>query len=219
MAAASVWASPEMGKYIKTFDGTDVGYERTAAFLNSLPMCIDELQLAKNARGQVVFNVYRLSQGAGRIRGNKAGGVDVTPTWANAMITTGETPINTLGAGAGAVNRVIEIECTSAHKVVQDGHAAAQAFRTHYGHAGREFVQQLLQPGALDKAKALYDAAFAALNSTETTDKQAMGGRPDRGGRPACHRVDLPGRARSLRRRSGAVSRQPRSGLAGRTRL
>ena len=46
-----------MGKYIKTFDGTDVGYERTAAFLNSLPMCIDELQLAKNARGQVVFNV------------------------------------------------------------------------------------------------------------------------------------------------------------------
>ena len=30
MAAASVWASPEMGKYIKTFDGTDVGYERTA---------------------------------------------------------------------------------------------------------------------------------------------------------------------------------------------
>lgn len=174
MAAASVWASPEMGKYIKTFDGTDVGYERTAAFLNSLPMCIDELQLAKNARGQVVFSVYRLSQGAGRIRGNKAGGVDVTPTWANAMITTGETPINTLGAGAGAVNRVIEIECTSAHKVVQDGHAAAQAFRTHYGHAGREFVQQLLQPGALDKAKALYDTAFAALNSAETTDKQAM---------------------------------------------
>lgn len=174
MAAASVWASPEMGKYIKTFDGTDVGYERTAAFLNSLPMCIDELQLAKNARGQVVFNVYRLSQGAGRIRGNKAGGVDATPTWANAMITTGETPINTLGAGAGAVNRVIEIECTSAHKVVQDGHAAAQAFRTHHGHAGREFVQQLLQPGALDKARVLYDTAFAALNSAETTDKQAM---------------------------------------------
>lgn len=174
MAAASVWASPEMGKYIKTFDGTDVGYERTAAFLNSLPMCIDELQLAKNARGQVVFNVYRLSQGAGRIRGNKSGGVDVTPTWANAMLTTGETPINSLGAGAGAVNRVIEIECTSASKVVQDGHAAAQAFRRNYGFAGRDFVQHLLQPGALDQAKALYDAAFAALNSAATTDKQAM---------------------------------------------
>lgn len=174
MAAASVWASPEMGKYIKTFDGTDVGYERTAAFLNSLPMCIDELQLAKNSRGQVVFNVYRLSQGAGRIRGNKAGGVDITPTWANAMLTTGETPINTLGAGAGAVNRVIEIECTSAHKVIGDGHAAAQAFRRSYGHAGRDFVQHLLTPGATDHAKKLYNTAFAQLNSAETTDKQAM---------------------------------------------
>lgn len=174
MAAASVWACPEMGKYIKTFDGTDVGYERTAAFLNSLPMCIDELQLAKNSRGQVVFNVYRLSQGAGRIRGNKMGGVDITPTWANAMITTGETPINTLGAGAGAVNRVIEIECTSAHKVVGNGHAAAQAFRRSYGHAGRDFVEHLLNPGAVDYAKKLYNAAFAQLNRAETTDKQAM---------------------------------------------
>ena len=174
MAAASVWASPEMGKYVKTFDGTDVGYERTAAFLNSLPMCIDELQLAKNARGQVVFNVYRLSQGAGRIRGNKAGGVDATPTWSNAIITTGETPINTLGAGAGAVNRVIELECTSACKVVQDGHAAAAAFRENHGHAGRDFVQHLLQPGNLDLAKKLYSQAFVELNSAETTDKLAM---------------------------------------------
>ncbi len=174
MAAASVWASPEMGKYIKTFDGTDVGYERTAAFLNSLPMCIDELQLAKNARGQVVFNVYRLSQGAGRIRGNRSGGVDVTPTWANAILTTGETPINTIGAGAGAVNRVVELECTSAHKVVQDGHAAASAFRENYGYAGRDFIEHLLQPGNLEWAKVLYQNAFTKLNSTETTDKQAM---------------------------------------------
>ena len=174
MASASVWASPEMGKYIKTFDGTDVGYERIAAFLNSMPLCIDELQLARNARGQVVFNVYRLSQGAGRVRGNRGGGIDVTPTWSNIMITTGETPLNTAGSGAGAVNRVIEIECTSAHKVVEDGHAIAQAFRKNYGHAGRHFVERLQQPGNIEEAQRLYQAAFTALNSSQTTDKQAM---------------------------------------------
>lgn len=174
MAAASVWASPEMGKYVKTFDGTDVGYERTAAFLNSLPLCIDELQLAKNSRGQVVFNVYRLSQGAGRVRGNRAGGVDITPTWANAILTTGETPLNSLCAGAGAVNRVIEIECSSAHKVVQNGHAIVSEFRRHYGHAGRAFVERLMDGGAVDRAKSFYEAAFARLNSSQTTDKQAM---------------------------------------------
>ena len=174
MAAASVWANPEMGKYVKTFDGTDVGYERTAAFLNSLPMCIDELQLSKNARGQVVFNVYRLAQGAGRTRGNKGGGVDVTPTWANAILTTGETPINGTGAGAGAVNRVIEIECTSAHKVVSEGRSVVQALRQNYGHAGRAFVQKLLEPGKLQRARDIYDSCFAMLNSSATTDKQAM---------------------------------------------
>lgn len=174
MAAASVWANPEMGKYVKTFDGTDVGYERTAAFLNSLPMCIDELQLSKNARGQVVFNVYRLAQGAGRTRGNRGGGVDVTPTWANAILTTGETPINGTGAGAGAVNRVIEIECTSAHKVVTDGRGTVKAFRKSYGHAGRAFVQKLLEPGNLQRARDIYESCFAMLNSSATTDKQAM---------------------------------------------
>lgn len=176
MMAASVWACPEMGKFVKTFDGTDVGYERTAAFLNSLPLCLDELQLSKNARGQVVFNVYRLAQGAGRTRGNRGGGVDVTPTWANAMITTGETPINAAGSGAGAVNRVIEIECTSRAKVVQDGHAVAQTIRQHYGHAGRDFIRRLLENdgSGIEEARRLYEAAFAKLNSSETTDKQAM---------------------------------------------
>lgn len=174
MAAASVWANPEMGKYIKTFDGTDVGYERTAAFLNSLPLCIDELQLAKDKRGRVSFNVYRMSQGAGRVRGNRTGSVDAIPTWANTIITTGETPINTLGAGAGAVNRVVEIECTSKHKVVQDGYTISQAFRQNYGFAGRDFVEQLLAPGSMDRARALYTSALADLNGGKTTDKQAM---------------------------------------------
>lgn len=176
MMAASVWACPEMGKFVKTFDGTDVGYERTAAFLNSLPLCLDELQLSKNARGQVVFNVYRLAQGAGRTRGNRGGGVDVTPTWANAMLTTGETPINAAGSGSGAINRVIEIECTARDKVVHDGHATVQAIRQNYGHAGRDFVRLLMKDdgAGIEEARKLYEAAFAKLNSSETTDKQAM---------------------------------------------
>ena len=174
MAAASVWASPEMGKYIKTFDGTDVGYERTAAFLNSLPLCIDELQLARDAKGRVNFNVYRLSQGAGRVRGNRQGGVDSTPNWANAIITTGESPITSDSAGAGAINRVIGIECTSKRKVIKDGHAVAQAFRQSYGHAGRRFVARLTEPGGIEAARTAYEQAFAQLNGSETTDKQAM---------------------------------------------
>ena len=174
LAAASVWGNPEMGKYVKTFDGTDVGYERTAEFLNSLPMCIDELQLAKNRSGQVVFSPYKLAQGAGRSRGNKSGGVDRTPTWSNAILTTGETPLTSLGSGAGAVNRVIELECTAESKVVKDGRTVLQAFKKSYGHAGKLFVEKLQQDGAIERAEKIYNDAFLKLNSSETTDKQAI---------------------------------------------
>ena len=46
MVAASVWGDPTIGSFVKTFDGTTVGLEKTAAFLNNLPLCLDELQLA-----------------------------------------------------------------------------------------------------------------------------------------------------------------------------
>lgn len=174
MVAASVWASPEMGKYVRTFNGTDVGYERLAGFLNSMPMCIDELQLAKDRRGNVVFNVYTLAQGAGRSRGTRTGGIDVTPTWTNAIITTGETPLTSLSSGAGAVNRVIEIECTSAERVIDDGHLTLEGFRDSYGHAGRLFVERLQDAGQMDVARNVYEEAFLYLNHDETTDKQAM---------------------------------------------
>lgn len=35
----------------------------------------------------------------------------MTPTWHNCILTTGESPLTGQSAGAGAVNRVIDIEC------------------------------------------------------------------------------------------------------------
>lgn len=170
-AAASVWANPEMGLYLKTFDGTDVGFERMAGFLNSMPLCIDELQLAKGRTGQIKFNPYKLAQGAGRIRGTKTGGVDVTPSWANAILTTGETPLTSLSSGAGAINRIIEIEIPDGEKVCENGHDVAAAFKADYGHAGRAFVEAL--PDELEHVKQVYNVAFEVLNAGTTTDKQA----------------------------------------------
>ena len=80
MAAASVWADPQIGRYIQTFNSTNVGHERLAAFLNSLPVIIDELQLAKDVRGKSTFDVYKLAEGVGKTRGNRNGGIDITPT-------------------------------------------------------------------------------------------------------------------------------------------
>lgn len=156
MLAASVWGNPEMGRYIQTFNSTVVGREKLAAFLNHLPLIVDELQLARDGRGKLNFDVYALAEGVGRTRGNKNGGVDQTPTWQNCILTSGETPITGASSGAGAVNRVIEIECRTAHRIIEDGHATAGVLRKNYGFAGREFVEKLYQEDNAQLAAELY---------------------------------------------------------------
>lgn len=174
MAAASVWANPTMGRYVKTFDSTGVGYEIYAGFLNSLPMIIDELQLARDERGNTKFNVYKLAEGVGRLRGNRARGIDQTLTWRNCIITSGETPLTQDNSGAGALNRIIDIECNDeTQKVVEDGRSAAAVLRSNYGHAGREFIKRLT-PDVIASANAEYNAIFAALSANDATDKQAL---------------------------------------------
>ena len=62
MLAASVWANPEMGKYIHTFNSTAVAQELSASFVNSLPLILDELQIVKDKKDfdQII---YQLSEG------------------------------------------------------------------------------------------------------------------------------------------------------------
>ena len=175
MLGASVWANPTVGQsFFQTFRGTTVGFEMMAGFLHSLPMFLDDLQLAKDKHGNVVFNVYDLASGAGKLRSNKALGLNYTPTWANCFITSGESPMVSDTDGAGAVNRVIEIECLASQKAIRDGHKTANVLKQNYGWAGREFVERLQQDGAKEYAAELYDQFFKACTERDTTEKQAM---------------------------------------------
>lgn len=176
MVAASVWGDPSVGSYVKTFDGTVVGMEKTAAFLNNLPLCLDELQLAKDTKGRTNFDVYRLAQGVGRTRGNRAGGVDKTPTWHNCILTTGESPLTGQASGAGAVNRVIDIECKTDRVVIRDGMRVSGAVKRNFGHAGKAFVEKLYAAGddVPQEITERYQELFRALSAQDTTEKQAM---------------------------------------------
>ena len=174
MVAASVWGDPTIGSYVKTFDGTVVGMEKTAAFLNNLPFCLDELQLAKDSRGRTQFDVYKLAQGVGRTRGNRSGGVDLTPTWRNCILTTGESPLTGAASGAGAVNRVIDIECKSSQAVITDGMRISSIVKRNFGFAGRKFVDCLYRKGTIEAVAERYRDLFRTLSERDTTEKQAM---------------------------------------------
>lgn len=175
MLAASVWGNPAVGSYTQTFNGTQVGQERTAAFLNHLPMCLDELQLTKNSKGQSNFDVYQLAQGVGRARGKKQGGVEMVPTWSCCFLTTGESPLTTVSSGAGAVNRVIDIECTAGTVAIKDGHRVANVLKNNYGFAGQIFVEKLYESGKIRKqVQEIYQDTFRELCKGDSTEKQAM---------------------------------------------
>lgn len=175
MAAASVWGNPEIGdKYFKTLKTTDVGVELLAGFLHSIPVFLDELQHAKEKNGKKDFDVYSLASGAGKLRGTKNLGIASSRTWRTCFITTGETPIVGASDGAGALNRVIEVECFEKDKVVEDGHAAAVFFSENYGFAGRCFIHKLTEEGNIQYARTLYEKYYSQCNSNKTTEKQAM---------------------------------------------
>lgn len=172
MIAASVWASPKMGEYITTFNSTLVGQEMTAAFLNSLPPCLDELQIQSSA-GIKDFDrlIYQLTEGIGKTRGSKTGGLLKTNTWKCCFISNGEHPISNTNSGGGAVNRIIEFEC--AEKVYSDLVGICAVINQNYGFAGREFVEYLQQEGTIEKINSLQKEYYRELLKSDSTDKQA----------------------------------------------
>lgn len=175
MLAASVWGNPALGSYVQTFNGTQVGQERTAAFLNHLPVCLDELQLTKDSKGKTSFDVYQLAQGVGRSRGKKSGGVEITPTWSCCFLTTGETPLTSISAGAGAVNRVIDIECNAGSVVLTDGQRISSLLKRNYGFAGPMFVEKIYRADSTQEIiQDMYQDNFRELCAGDSTEKQAM---------------------------------------------
>lgn len=172
MVAASIWANPKMGEYCTTFNSTAVGQEMMASFLNSLPMCIDELQI-QASQGVRDFDkiIYQLTEGIGKTRGTKTGGLQRQNTWKCCFLTSGEQPITTGTSFGGAINRIIEYEC--GEKIYHDLVGLCQIINHNYGFAGQEFVWNLQQEGVLQRVNEMQKEFYRALLQTDSTDKQA----------------------------------------------
>ncbi len=172
-AAASVWGSPcDDADFIRTFNATAVGMEMAAGFCGSLPLLLDELQIAKDRKS---FDdiIYMLTEGKGRTRGAKTGGLQSTASWRNTILTTGEMPIANSASGAGAVNRVIGIDCKE-ERLFLNPKETVQVFSQNYGFAGKIFIDMLRRPDNMALMKEMQREYFDLLVKGETTDKQAL---------------------------------------------
>ena len=171
MLATSVWAHPEIGRYIHTFNSTAVAQELYASFVNSMPLIIDELQIIKDKKS---FDdiIYQLAEGVGRSRGQKSGGLQKVSTWKNCILTTGEHPISSSASGAGAINRIIEADCKNVKIFENPKDLVSFLFKNH-GHAGKEFVSFLEDKTNREYAVSLQNEIYKRFEGKDTTDKQA----------------------------------------------
>ena len=175
MAGASIWGNPNPGVYIQSFNSTAVANERIAGTANSLPVFLDELQLAKDNWGRTNFDVYKLSQGYGKGRGTKIGGLDRMETWRNVFITSGESPIVNDTAGQGAFARVVEIELDEIIFSIYKGNKISNLLRNNYGWGGQVMVEGMKQIG-VDLIKEQYNLNLKKIQETNNDyqDKQIM---------------------------------------------
>ena len=169
--AASVWADPDSGHFLTTYNATSTALELSAGFLHSLPLCVDELQI--DARRDLDETVYQLAEGVGKRRGAKAGGVQRTATWKLCILSTGEMPMTSSSSRGGVLNRCIQIDCKDA-PLFRSAPAVSNLVKKTYGHAGRMFIQAVQDMGE-SAVYELYNGYVKELNRTEgITGKQIM---------------------------------------------
>ena len=173
MLATSVWADPEIGKYMRSMNATKVANEQLAGFCNNLPLVLDELQtVQRNTDFDDI--IYMLCEGTGKARGSREGGLREQSRWMNTIITNGEQPISS-DARAGAVNRVISIE-TDGQIIPGDKRQVsefADTLRENYGHAGRMIIDRITKTKNFgEEIRKNYKDVMSKL-SPHVTGKQA----------------------------------------------
>jgi putative DNA primase/helicase len=146
--AASVWGNPDersATSFIRNWDTTKVGLERTLATLNDLPCIIDDTKTA-DSRSLERF-IYLLVNGHGRMRGSKSGLARNT-NWRTVCISSGEAPLTAYSLSSGSFARIVPIKNspfgTTDNRTRELVDTLNRGVKCHYGHAGRIFVQWII---------------------------------------------------------------------------
>ena len=147
-AAVSIWGDP--AGLMVSYNSTAVGFERSAAAMNHLPLALDELQSSSIKAEYFSRILYMLGNGIGKVRGDKFGGTQELLHWRNVILSTGEQPIIVGNSMDGVVTRVMELMAAP----FDDEAFAAEVHRiseTNYGFAGEGFITYLFNQYFADK--------------------------------------------------------------------
>lgn len=162
LAALSAWGNPEHMRM--SFNATQVGVERTVSFFSDLPLGLNERQLAGTKQEYIEKLVYMLSEGKGRSRGSKDGGLQRQAVWRSVILANGEVELVMNATATGVSTRALEIYGKPFPNEL-DAAAMYDVISEHYGHAGKVFIDELLKTD-LAKLRSLFDSIRADLLKT-----------------------------------------------------
>ena len=146
--AASVWGRPadSYPTAMYGWDATKVWIERTAGFLHSLPLILDETKRAKH-RNIVRDVIYDFCQGQGRGRGS-LDGTRQTESWRRVLISSGESAATKFSQDAGTRARVLSLTGKPlGSNSIKGGRVSEDvqiAIAENHGHMGRKMVEYLV---------------------------------------------------------------------------
>jgi len=200
MGAASVWGPPsfERGPLLK-WNQRITGIEHNAWFMQSLPLLLDETQVA---HAETLSNAaYCLPDGAGKTRGKVDGSTHKAKTWELITISTGERAMTSGDYRLGAISRALSLWGEPFGPKSDENGKVALAFERglhqHYGIAGPMVVRYLMETGEEELRRQFADhlgvmRKAAGVLATQST-RSAVFGAVVRMGGSILHRLGLPG--------------------------
>lgn len=170
--AASIWGNPE--KYMLTLNGTTNALMGTAALLHDLPLLADELQTIKLDTNFQNYDklIMQLTEGKDRARLSQQSTLKEQKSWNNCFIFTGEEPITQSNSGGGTKNRVIELQCKEQIISVSKCNAVVHFIDSHYGNAGRAFIEHIASKPGETLQQEFQDLQRALLSLSGSSAKQ-----------------------------------------------
>lgn len=169
LVSVSIWGKPD--NLLSSADATVNYCTNRAAFFRNLPVLIDETQIANTSRENGLDKlIYLMTEGKTRGRLDKNSKERNGKSWSCVSIFTGERPIVSNKSGAGAVNRVIELELEN--KLFEDFGHALEVARGNYGHAGKVFIDYIKKMDLKGITEEYNTICKEVAEISESTEKQ-----------------------------------------------
>ena len=170
MVGQSIFGNPSQneGKGIGiNFNFTNVGLEYKLNSYNNLPLYINEMQHQKDAKDYDKI-LFLVSEGKGKTRSTKFGGIAKENSWNNIVITNGEKNIIKSNSNAGAYNRCLSYEITKYS--FENLAEVADFVKENYGNPIIKILDELKN----FNCKEIFNDYLNKLQTQESTNKQKI---------------------------------------------